>query len=1280
MNANRNKPLRRAATPLFVAFVATLGAAPVTSVFAQSFPQYPLQTGAGEPAPNILFILDDSGSMEDNVMVNQALPTVCRRVSNGDCASSSTFNISNNTFTSNTLMYDPRQTYQTWVQADGTRMTGGTSYSAAYTSDNFASGDTTDLSGSARTFYVPKWMVDTPNTPNNTTNYLRESTNYYRYEIRNVDGTMRSIRTVLKQGTDYGAFPPIVSTDSGTVATWTGVAVPRNSNSGTNYQFDTDDTYDSLVITLAANNGNANLQVYRRVSGNWQLACSGANGAGSNETCTISNAPEDDYLVYITTTNAGTAAVSNLTINVTYSDSTTTYQNSGCSAAASSTTWNWAGCTEALPPQPVDAARTTIAAEMVNFATWYSYHRTRMKIAKAGAAEAFNSLGNNVRVGFWSLHENNSNTNFNIPVGTNDGLFTANTANRTNWFSKLFNAQGNSGTPLRSTLREAGAYFGTSDATGPYGPEAAADQLACRQNFAILTTDGYWNSDWSDSNVTGINDQEGTAGASIIDHSKEPTEDGYNAVRYSVSTSEPYVDGASTNREDTLADIAMRYWKNDLRTDLDNIVTPSVANPAFWQHMVTFGISIGLKGTVDQTTVADVVRDGRPRVNGNPGNWPDPQMSNTSGTAEIPARIDDLLHAAVNGHGEFITATNASAFRSALEEVLGAIQSRLASGSNVATNAATFAVGTRMYQATYQSGLWYGDLLARNVTEAGISSDELWRVSEVIAAGGTTFQNRTVLTWGGTTGTAFPTSTQSTALARVGGIAPVTGANNAAYVKGNQSLEISAAQGNVLRNRVSPLGDVINSSPVFSVDTQTIFVGANDGMLHGINSANGQVQFSYVPAGINLTHLASLSHPDYEHAFFVDGPIALGGDRDTTAVNYLVGTLGRGGKGAFALEVNQPGSMGNGDVLWDHTATTDADMGYVIGVPLIARGNNGDMLAFVPNGIDSTNGSAALFVYNLTSGTLVKKIVADSTGGNGLAAPRGRDDDGDGRVDYVYAGDLLGNVWKFDTTDADPTNWALALGGEPLFTATDPDGNPQPITAGLALAQEQGEDSVFVAFGTGRLITVSDVGSTEIQSIYAIIDEDEVIADRSELTEREIMAVGEDSQGRPAKAYENFSELADDSKGWFIDMDEPTPGERIIGGAQITRRAVLFSSAIPLAGEGCDSDGSGYLTILDVFTGTSFENLGGTGSQSGIDVDGDGQSNDETITGEDGESYYIGSVDLGIGLHGVGGLVNNGSDIVVCGSNAQCDDENLNPGGGSGSDPKRTSWRELVED
>src|SRR5690606_33651063 len=75
----------------------------------------------------------------------------------------------------------------------------------------------------------------------------------------------------------------------------------------------------------------------------------------------------------------------------------------------------------------------------------------------------------------------------------------------------------------------------------------------------------------------------------------------------------------------TLADVAMHYWKTDLRTDLLNIVPTSTLNPAFWQHMVTFGISIGLAGTVDQTSVKQVLDKGGVSKGGvDLSDWPDP--------------------------------------------------------------------------------------------------------------------------------------------------------------------------------------------------------------------------------------------------------------------------------------------------------------------------------------------------------------------------------------------------------------------------------------------------------------------------------------------------------------------------------------------------------------------------------------------------------------------------------------------------------------------------------
>src|SRR5690606_39127554 len=134
-----------------------------------------------------------------------------------------------------------------------------------------------------------------------------------------------------------------------------------------------------------------------------------------------------------------------------------------------------------------------------------------------------------------------------------------------------------------------------------------------------------------------------------------------------------------------------------------------------------------------------------------------------------------------------------------------------------------------------------------------------------------------------------------------------------------------------------------------------IYVGTNDGMMHAVNASTGNIAFSYVPGGVNLANLASLSDPSYSHSFFVDGPIFVSDNRVSTTAQYLVGTLGRGGKGVYALDVSDPDAMTNGDVLWDNTGGSDNDMGYVLGVPTIVRGNNNAILALVPNGIDSTS-------------------------------------------------------------------------------------------------------------------------------------------------------------------------------------------------------------------------------------------------------------------------------------------------------------------------------------
>src|SRR5690606_3690967 len=154
----------------------------------------------------------------------------------------------------------------------------------------------------------------------------------------------------------------------------------------------------------------------------------------------------------------------------------------------------------------------------------------------------------------------------------------------------------------------------------------------------------------------------------------------------------PYRDGASISRSNTLADVAMRYWKHDLVPDMSNIVPTTNANPAFWQHMVTFGISIGLKGTLDQSSVQEVLAAGGPRKDGAAVNWPAP-------AADSVNNIDDLLHAAVNGRGTFLSAGNPEEFSTGLSAALAAIVERTGSFSNVAANSTALDAGSRVFQA-----------------------------------------------------------------------------------------------------------------------------------------------------------------------------------------------------------------------------------------------------------------------------------------------------------------------------------------------------------------------------------------------------------------------------------------------------------------------------------------------------------------------------------------------------------------------------------------------------
>ncbi|GAB2621532.1 PilC/PilY family type IV pilus protein [Novilysobacter erysipheiresistens] len=1141
-------------------FVATLMALPVSA--ATSFPDYPLQTGVGSVPPNIMFILDNSGSM---ALISMPTTTEDFDVQPADYSGTGTGatrsglrdDPHDRSYLNNAVYYDPGTPYLPWMTADGvTRMTGGQDVSAVYSNWNLAdaAAGTRDLRGNDESiFYVPKVGVTASTNP----------ADFDRYRV-NVSGVV-----VGRAGTQISGFP----------------RGPLDSSM---------DPYTERSFTIAVPSGAAGLEVFTIGGQNdVDLNLIGPDGV---ERCSSSNGWNRESCV-ISYPQAG-----NWTAQV-YRDNGNNFSNVSLGAY--------------LEVEKTPTGRSQ-ADELKNIATWYSYFRSRMKTAKAGASEAFAGLSKNYRVGYTPINGRSDDLDVDgtgaiIPVGSNDGLFES--TNKNDWFSSVHGeVVQNGSTPLRSALNDVGDYFKRTDANGPWGPQESADQLSCRQNFAILTTDGYWND--SRDSTFGMGDEDG---------------DGHQV---------------------TLADVAAHYYETDLRDDLTDNVPGSASDTADWQHMVTFGISIGLNGTLARTD---------PPPASNAAVWPDP-MDN-----ENAERIDDLWHAAVNGHGNFIAAANAKAFATGLKEALGTITSRRASGSNVTSNGPQLNAGSRIFQATFTSGEWSGDVQGISIATGDIADSAAWSAAAVANAAPSDFLARGVYTWNGSDGVDFPTAAQEGALARTGGTSPVTGADNAAYLKGDRSDEI--AHGGELRNRTSPIGDIVNSSPFYSEEAAALFIGANDGMLHAINSAAGTVEFSYVPAGLDFAALATLSDPEYQHRFFVDGGIDVTTRAQGNNKNILVASLGRGGKGVFALDVTDPANFDPGDdVLWDRTGAVDDDMGYVLGAPLVRKSHaSGATLAFVGNGIESVNGSSTLFIYNAETGALVKEILVDATGG-GLAPPRAADTNLDGVADVIYAGDLKGSLWKFDIT-GNTNKWV----GEKFFTAVDDGGKAQPITAAVALAREPVTDRIFVLFGTGKYISAGDVTDQSTQTLYALIDAGSPISGRNALHERTIPYTGVDSLGRDARAWESYSLLPADAEGWFVDLGIPKPGERVVTAPVMRSRALWFSSIIPQAGSGCDSGGTGYLNALDAFTGTNPQIGSGTGTY--IDVDGDGQGDDRLNgTTGDTEAGFITSVDLGIGM--IGQATGVGGGMYACGSEAECGYVPTPP---DGSGAKRLGWRELYD-
>ncbi|WP_421239012.1 pilus assembly protein [Aeromonas enteropelogenes] len=824
----------------------------------------------------------------------------------------------------------------------------------------------------------------------------------------------------------------------------------------------------------------------------------------------------------------------------------------------------------------------TYDEEIQNFANWYTYYRSRILAARAGVGRAFASQGEAIRVGFATINASGSVIRGVTPFSGTD---------RTAFFDELYGRDiPAKGTPLRTSLKEVGEYFSRSDNNGPWSARAGSTlpHLTCRQSYNILMTDGYWN---GDSPSVGDQDQDGI--------------------------------------KNTLADVAYKYWKTDLRRDLANKVPTSTADPANWQHLVNFTVGLGVNGSLNP-------------ANGIPGSWPNPYDSDEF-------KIDDLWHAAVNSKGSFFSAADPDTFAEALSSTLAQIAARNSSASSVTANATRLDSNTHIYQARYNSGDWSGQLVSIPLNSDGSLGNIAWDAATQIPEPSA----RSIFTRQGGAGIAFTwevLNNTNRALLNIAG--DNLGESRVAYLRGERGGE--QRNGGVFRNRSDLLGDIINSDPVYVGKrdygyssatglTQTeregyqaflsstaiarrppmLYVGANDGMLHGFRVADGVEQLAYIPASL-LGELPQLTRPDYNHRYYVDGTPRVGdaylGSRWKT---LLLGSTGAGGKAVFAIDVTAPNNFTADKMLWEFT---HSEMGIALAAPTLVRVKaDNKWVALVANGYNSNSQTARLFVLDLATGAVIKEIdtqVGSASEPNGLSSPLPVDEDGDRVVDYVYAGDLQGNLWKFDLSDNNSAQWGIAFKAgnkpKPLFQACDgacSTSTRQPITMRpLAIRHPRG--GIMVLMGTGSYFTNDDKSlptNPRLEAVYGIWDTGSEVS-RSQLLQQSITHEFV-ANGTTIKFNVRVVSSRDvnytSQKGWYLVLKSPGlskgVGERAVSEMLYRHKRLIFNTLIPSA-DACDFGGRSWLMELDPVSGARL-------TYSVFDVNGDGAVNDDDYVG-----------------------------------------------------------------
>lgn len=704
-----------------------------------------------------------------------------------------------------------------------------------------------------------------------------------------------------------------------------------------------------------------------------------------------------------------------------------------------------------------------------NYANWWTYYRRRLFTAYGAFAKFV--MNTKANIGIYVI--GGDGTAFG---GYNGKLITAPVdVSEESGKKEVLKAMWSYaiGWGLKTPLRR-GTHYGCQQL-------AASGTESCQHNIVFVMTDGV--------------DNVGVSGPGNADGDNLP----------------PFKDTYSN----TLADVAMYWYEQDLNGSTNRGDLPPFGRrhpqdtrdeptePHIRTSILSFGL--GLQGSFFETTLPP----------GGATDWPMPVNDD--------AMVKDMMHAALNGAGKYYSADTPDEVIAAVEQASRDINKNALSSTSISATSSTLTTSNRIFVAGFTTGTWSGEVksLAVNISGANVSTTTSWSASNNIPEHG----SRVIYT--GVGNLLFDTSNAALKTS------PAPGLSNDQinYLRGDRSKEENLDAGLFggsypFRERDSLLGPIINSSPVYvsapnqNFDTlsgfpaafQTsyqsfkstqssripvVYAGSNDGMLHAFRASDGVEMMAYVP-GLIVDKLIDYPSKDYEYFALVDGSITTGDYYDGGWKTLLVGSLRNGAKGVYALDITNPTLFGNtanaGTIRkWEFSGgSNSSDMGNIAGDSLIIPVKNGSGVKWqviIPNGYNSSNGRSGLFVVNPGDGSLSQYLQTSSSSNNGLSSPAAIDVDKDGLMDYMYAGDLRGQLWRFKYDTAN-NNWGAP---QLIFDA----GNNRPITTRPTLApgpvdidsdSNKLDDGVMVMFGTGQLLNKFDANSNASQAMYGIWD------------------------------------------------------------------------------------------------------------------------------------------------------------------------------------------------